>query len=126
MKQGIGPFKLGVSKRAQGATAAGKMYKAAPNKKMTDPPKQDYYNLKPKDARTYADSVAVETRHFSGSRAMGEVAGKAASGGKVSKDGQRFEQGKTPNSPGAKEMMEANRKLGRTTGKGSYRDAYNK
>jgi hypothetical protein len=121
MKKGIGPRGLGAPK------SAAKMYGKSPAKKMTDPPKkQDYYNLRPEDAKTYADSAAVETRYFSGSRAMGEVAGKVASGGGLSKDKQRFEQGTTPNSPEAKKMMKDMRDLAKRTGKGSYRDAYNK
>ncbi len=39
MKQGIGPHKLGVSKRVEGMAAAPKMYKAAPAKKTGDPRK---------------------------------------------------------------------------------------
>ena len=75
MKKGIGPRGLGAPK------SAAKMYGAKSPAKQVEK-KQDYYNLKPKDAKTYADSVAVENTYFSGRR-MGEVAGKIASGGKL-------------------------------------------
>ena len=117
MKKGIGPRGLGAPK------SAAKMYGKSPAKKMTDPPtKQDYYNLRPKDARTYADSVAVETAHFSESgRIMGEAAGKIASGGGI-KNGQ-IVAGNTPNSPKAKQMLKEMRALGAKHGK-NYKDVY--
>ena len=40
MKQGIGPHNLGVSKRVEKMAAVPKMYKAAPTKLDTDPPKK--------------------------------------------------------------------------------------
>ena len=84
----------------------------------------DYYNLKPKDAKTYADSVAVETAHFSSrGKAMGEAAGKIASGGSF-KNGS-IVAGNTPNSADAKNTMEENRALIKRTG-GNYKDAYRK
>ena len=117
MKKGIGPRKLGAPK------GVGKMYGAkSPAKQVNN---QNYRDLKPKDARTYADSVAVETAHFSkhDSR-MGEVAGKIASGGTLHNDPARgFTTGNTPNSADAKKMMKDNRNLIKNTG-GKYKDAY--
>jgi alkaline phosphatase len=92
-------------------------------KKVTDPPKQDYLHLKPKDARTYADSAAVEVTFTTGNPSMGEIAGKAASGGKISRDGKRFEQGRTPNSPEAKETLQGLRNIATKSGKNPM-DAY--
>ena len=115
MKKGIGPQGLGAPK------SAAKMYGAKSPAKQTENT-QDYYNLKPKDARTNADSVAVETAHFSSrGRAMGEIAGKAASGGTF--NGSGFTTGNTPNSDRSKKMKKENRDLIKKTG-GNYRDAY--
>ena len=107
---------------------------AAPGKMMKSPAKQTedrdhYYDLKPKDAKTYADSAAVETRHAlasSGSgarrsRGLGEVAGKAASGGKFSQG--NFTTGKTPNSSKAKEFLKGQRNTQAEYGM-DYKDAY--
>jgi hypothetical protein len=114
MKKGIGPRNLGAPK------GVGKMYDTKSAAKQVD-----YKNLKPKDAKTYADSVAVEVGRFSklGST-MGEVAGKVASGGTLQKDPARgFTTGNTPNSADAKEMMKRNRNLIKKFG-GNYKDAY--
>ena len=118
MKKGIGPRKLGAPK------GVGKMYGAKSPAKQTKNT-QDYYNLKPKDAKTYADSTAVETAHFSNrGRAMGEIAGKVASGGTLQNDPSRgFTTGNTPNSADAKKMMKDNRNLIKKTG-GKFKDAY--
>lgn len=114
MKKGIGPRGLGAPK------SAAKMYGAKSPAKQVGK-KQDYYNLKPKDAQTYADSVAVENTYFSGKR-MGEVAGKIASGGKLNgNDG--FTTGNTPNSADAKSMLSNTRALQKKHGK-NYKDAY--
>ena len=107
---------------------------ASPGKMMDSPVKQTqsrdhYYDLKPKDAKTYADSAAVETRHAlagSGarrSRGLGEVAGKAASGGKFSQG--NFTTGKTPNSSKAKEFLKGQRNTQAEYGM-DYKDAYPK
>ena len=104
----------------------------APGKMMKSPAKQTedrdhYYDLKPKDAKTYADSAAVETRHAlagSGarrSRGLGEVAGKAASGGKFSQG--NFTTGSTPNSSKAKEFLKEQRNTQAEYGM-DYKDAY--
>ena len=115
MKKGIGPRGLGAPK------SAAKMYGAKSPAKQTKNT-QDYRNLKPKDAITYADSVAVETAHFSNrGKAMGEIAGKVASGGTFT--GSGFTQGNTPNSADAKKMMKDNRALIKKTG-GNPKDAY--
>lgn len=112
MKKGIGPRNLGAPK------GVGKMYDTKSAAKQVD-----YKNLKPKDAKTYADSVAVEVGRFFGNT-MGEVAGKAASGGTLQNDPARgFTTGNTPNSADAKEMMKKNRALIKKHG-GSYKDAY--
>ncbi len=109
MRKGIGPRGLGAPKQ-QAPNSAAKQTK-------------DYYNLRPSDAQTYADSVAVETSHFSNrGRSMGEIAGKVASGGTLTNQGV-FVSGKTPNSANAKKMMEENRALIKKTG-GNYKDAY--
>ena len=83
--------------------------------------------LRPKDARTYADSVAVETANYFDSKhdsRMGEVAGKIASGGTLHNDPARgFTTGNTPNSDFAKSVMNANRNSIKKTG-GNPRDAY--
>ena len=114
MKKGIGPRGLGAPK------SAAKMYGAKSPAKQVEK-KQDYYNLKPQDAKTYADSVAVENTYFSGRR-MGEVAGKVASGGKF--DGNNgFTTGNTPNSADAKSMLSNTRALQKKHGK-NYKDAY--
>lgn len=114
MKKGIGPRGLGAPK------SAAKMYGAKSPAKQVEK-KQDYYNLKPKDARTYADSVAVENAYFSGKR-MGEVAGKIASGGKLNGN-NGFTTGNTPNSADAKSMLSNTRALQKKHGK-NYKDAY--
>jgi hypothetical protein len=106
MKKGIGPRALGSPAKMYGAKSPAKQTK-----------KQDYYNLQPKDAKTYADSVAVETAHLSrGGRAMGEAAGKIASGGDLDGRGG-FTQGNTPNSERAKTMLKDTRALARKYGK---------
>jgi len=107
---------------------------AAPGKMMDSPVKQtqsrdNYYDLKPKDAKTYADSAAVETRHAmremgaSRSRGLGEVAGKVASGGKFSQG--NFTTGSTPNSSEAKEFLKGQRNTQTKYGM-DYKDAYPK
>ena len=113
-------------------TLVGNQIEAAPGKMMKSPAKQTqsrdhYYDLKPKDAQTYADSAAVETRHAlagSGarrSRGLGEVAGKAASGGKFSQG--NFTTGSTPNSSKAKEFLKGQRNTQAEYGM-DYKDAY--
>lgn len=105
MRKGIGPRGLGAPKSVAKQTA-------------------DYYNLDPRKAKTYADSTAVETSHFSSQgKRMGEIAGKVASGGTFTGGG--FTAGTTPNSADAKKMMEDNRKLIKNSG-GDYKDAYKK
>jgi len=118
MKKGIGPRGLGAPK------SAAKMYGAKSPAKQTKNT-QNYRDLKPKDAKTYADSTAVETAHFSKhGKAMGEVAGKIASGGTMQNDPSRgFTTGNTPNSADAKKMMKDNRALIKKTG-GKFKDAY--
>ena len=117
MKKGIGPRGLGAPK------SAAKMYGAKSPAKQVNKNTQDYYNLKPKDAKTYADSAAVEVGRFFGNT-MGEVAGKVASGGTLQNDPARgFKTGHTPNSADAKEMMKKSRALIKKRG-GSYKDAY--
>jgi len=116
MRKGIGPQGLGSPIKMAGAKTPAK---------QVNENKQDYRTLRPKDARTYADSVAVETAHFSkhDSR-MGEVAGKIASGGTLHNDPARgFTTGNTPNSADAKKMMKDNRNLIKNTG-WKYKDAY--
>ena len=115
-------------------TLVGNQIEAAPGKMMDSPVKQTqsrdhYYDLKPKDAITYADSAAVETRHAlasSGSGArrssgLGEVAGKAASGGKFSQG--NFTTGSAPNSSKAKEFLKGQRNTQAEYGI-DYKDAY--
>jgi len=114
MKKGIGPRELGVPKPVAQMREA-----KAPTKQVEK--KQDYYNLKPQDARTYADSVAVENTYFSGRR-TGEVAGKIASGGKLNGN-NGFTTGNTPNSADAKSMLSNTRALQKKHGK-NYKDAY--
>ena len=114
MKKGIGPRGLGAPK------SAAKMYGAkSPAKQVEN--KQDYYNLKPKDAKTYADSAAVEGTYFSGRR-MGEATGKIASGGELDGKGG-FTTGNTPNSADAKSTLSNIRALQKKHGK-NYKDAY--
>lgn len=119
MKKGIGPRGLGAPK------SAAKMYGAKSPAKQVNKNTQDYYNLKPKDAKTYADSVAVETGYFSeGGKRMGEIAGKVASGGTLQNDPSRgFTTGNTPNSADAKNMLKKTRELAKRTGR-NYKDAY--
>ena len=115
MKKGIGPRKLGVPKTMARMNGPKAVAKQVDNK-------QDYYNLKPKDAITYADSAAVETAHFSNrGKALGEIAGKTASGGTFT--GSGFTQGNTPNSADAKRFMKDNRALIKKTG-GDYKNTY--
>jgi hypothetical protein len=105
---------------------AGKMMKS-PAKQTED--RDHYYDLMPKDARTYADSAAVETRHgYSSvggssrrSAGLGEIAGKAASGGQF-KQGS-FTTGKTPNSSKAKEFLKRQRNTQAGYGV-NYKDTY--
>ena len=117
MKKGIGPRDLGAPKtmaHMKDAKAVGKQVKNE---------KQNYYNLRPSDARTYADSAAVENAYFSGPR-MGEVAGKIASGGKLNgNDG--FTTGNTPNSADAKSMLSETRAIHKKHGK-DWKKAYNR
>ena len=114
MKKGIGPRGLGAPK------SAAKMYGAKSPAKQVKNEKQDYYNLRPQDARTFADSAAVENAYFSGPR-MGEIAGKTASGGKFTGNG--FTAGNTPNSADAKSMLSETRALQKKHGR-NYKDAY--
>jgi len=112
MKKGIGPRGLGAPK------SAAKMYGAKSPAKQT----ANYYDVDPRKAKTYADSTAVETAHFSNrGKAMGEIAGKIASGGTMKGGG--FTAGNTPNSADAKKMMKDNRALIKKTG-GNPKDAY--
>ena len=101
---------------------------ATPNKMMDSPAKQaapnrdHYYDLRPKNAKTYADSAAAEATYFSGSRKLGEVTGIAASGGKYL-GGQMFRNGPTPNSANAKEVLKKTRAAQENSGL-DYKDAY--
>jgi hypothetical protein len=103
---------------------------ASPGKMMDSPAKQaapnrdHYYDLMPKNAKTYADSAAAETTYFTGSRSRGEVAGIAASGGKFL-GGQTFRNGPTPNSANAKEVLKKTRAAEKNSGL-DYKDAYPK
>ena len=113
--KGIGPNNLGAPK------GVGKMMKSPA--KQVNKNKQNYRDLRPKDAGTYADSLSVEAGHFGG-RSIGEVAGKIASGGTQNRDPARgFTQGNTPNSAEAEKMMKDNRNSIKKTG-GNYLDAY--
>ena len=120
MRKGIGPNNLGAPK------GVGKMMKSPAKQTQS---RDHYYDLKPKDAKTYADSAAVETRYGYGSvggsshrsRGLGEVAGKAASGGKFSQG--NFTTGKTPNSSEAKKFLKGQRNTQAGYGV-NYKDAY--
>ena len=103
---------------------------ASPGKMMKSPAKQaapnrdHYYDLKPKNAETYADSAAAEATYFTGSRKLGEVTGIAASGGKYL-GGQMFRNGPTPNSANAQEVLKKTRAAQENSGL-DYKDAYPK
>ena len=72
MKKGIGPRGLGAPK------SAAKMYGAKSPAKQVEK-KQDYYNLKPQDAKTYADSVQLRI-HMSQVEEWGKSLVKASGG----------------------------------------------
>ena len=102
-----------------------KAIEAAPGKMMDSPAKQttDYYNVRPEDARTHADSAAVETRFVSGGDSrLGEVMGKVASGGDFDQNSV-IHSGKTPNSQEAKDIKDKGREYATKRGKNPM-DAY--
>ena len=101
-----------------------KAIEAAPGKMMDSPAKQtaNYYDIRPENARTQADSAAVETSYL-GSKNLGEVAGKIASGGDINLDTGNITGGNTPNSQDAKDMKNELREVAKKRGKNPM-DAY--
>ena len=101
-----------------------KAIEASPGKMMDSPAKQtaNYYDIRPENARTQADSAAVETSYL-GSKNLGEVAGKIASGGDINLDTGNITGGNTPNSQDAKDMKNELREVAKKRGKNPM-DAY--
>ena len=112
------PFKMvpksPAMKALKGEQGLKKAIEASPAKQTR------YRDLHPKDARTQADSVAVETSYLQNPD-VGEAAGKVASGGEFK--GGRFIAGKQPDGQRAKDMKNDLRKIARSKGKKPM-DAY--